>query len=47
VRFALMAQARRAGFAVMQITALGIALMALLLILLLRQDLLIYLMFFH
>lgn len=40
VRFALMAQARRAGFAVMQITALGIALMALLLILLLRQDLL-------
>jgi len=40
VRFALMAQARRSGFAVMQITALGVALMALLLILLLRQDLL-------
>jgi putative ABC transport system permease protein len=40
LRFALTAQARRAGFAVMQITALGIALMALLLILLLRQDLL-------
>jgi putative ABC transport system permease protein len=40
IRFALTAQARRAGFAVMQITALGIALMALLLILLLRQDLL-------
>jgi putative ABC transport system permease protein len=39
-RFALTAQARRAGFAVMQITALGIALMALLMILLLRQDLL-------
>jgi putative ABC transport system permease protein len=40
LRFALNAQARRAGFAVMQITALGIALMALLIILLLRQDLL-------
>ncbi len=40
LRFALTAQSRRAGFAVMQITALGIALMALLLILLLRQDLL-------
>ncbi len=40
LRFALTAQARRAGFAVMQITALGIALVALLLILLLRQDLL-------
>ncbi|WP_216133079.1 ABC transporter permease [Polynucleobacter sp. es-MAR-4] len=40
LRFALTAQARRSGFAVMQITALGIALMSLLLILLLRQDLL-------
>ena len=40
LRFAMTAQARRSGFAVMQITALGIALMALLLILLLRQDLL-------
>lgn len=40
LRFALTAQARRAGFAVMQITALGIALMSLLIILLLRQDLL-------
>ena len=40
LRFALTVQARRAGFAVMQITALGIALMALLLIVLLRQDLL-------
>jgi putative ABC transport system permease protein len=40
IRFALLSQARRAGFAVMQITALGIALMALLMILLLRQDLL-------
>lgn len=40
LRFALTTQARRAGFAVMQITALGIALMALLMILLLRQDLL-------
>jgi len=40
LRFALRMQARRSGFAVMQITALGIALMALLMILLLRQDLL-------
>jgi putative ABC transport system permease protein len=40
LRFALTSQARSAGFAVMQITALGIALMALLMILLLRQDLL-------
>lgn len=40
LRFALKTQARRAGFAVMQITALGVALMALLMILLLRQDLL-------
>ena len=40
MRFALTAQSRRSGFAVMQITALGIALMALLMILLLRQDLL-------
>ena len=40
LRFAFTSQARRAGFAVMQITALGIALMALLIILLLRQDLL-------
>lgn len=40
LRFALTAQSRRAGFAVMQITALGIALMSLLMILLLRQDLL-------
>ena len=40
LRFALGAQTRRSGFAVMQITALGIALMALLMILLLRQDLL-------
>ena len=40
LRFALTMQARRSGFAVMQITALGIALMALLMILLLRQDLL-------
>jgi len=40
LRFVLMMQARRPGFAVMQITALGIALMALLMILLLRQDLL-------
>lgn len=40
MRFALTMQARRSGFAVMQITALGIALMALLMILLLRQDLL-------
>ena len=40
IRFAITAQGRRPGFAVMQITALGIALMALLMILLLRQDLL-------
>jgi len=40
IRFAINAQCRRSGFAVVQITALGIALMALLLILLLRQDLL-------
>ena len=40
IRFAITAQCRRSGFAVVQITALGIALMALLLILLLRQDLL-------
>ncbi len=40
LRFALTMPARRSGFAVMQITALGIALMALLMILLLRQDLL-------
>jgi putative ABC transport system permease protein len=39
-RFALRAQARSPAFAVMQITALAIALMALLIILLLRQDLL-------
>jgi len=39
-RFALTAMARRSGFAILQITALGIALMALLMILLLRQDLL-------
>ena len=40
LRFAITAQTRRSGFAVMQITSLGIALMALLMILLLRQDLL-------
>jgi len=40
IRFAITAQCRRSGFAVVQISALGIALMALLLILLLRQDLL-------
>ena len=40
LRFVVRMQARQAGFAVMQITALGIALMALLMILLLRQDLL-------
>ena len=40
LRFALTIQARRSSFAIMQITALGIALMALLMILLLRQDLL-------
>ena len=39
-RFALKIQARQASFAIIQITALGIALMALLMILLLRQDLL-------
>ncbi len=39
-RFVLTIQARRAGFVVMQVTSLGIALMALLIILLLRQDLL-------
>lgn len=39
-RFAVMSIGRRPGFAVMQITALGIAIMALLMILLLRQDLL-------
>jgi len=40
IRFAVIAQTRKMGFAVMQVTALGIALMALLMILLLRQDLL-------
>lgn len=40
LRFVLTMQARRVGFAVIQITSLGIALMALLIILLLRQDLL-------
>lgn len=40
INFVLNVMGRRAGFAVMQITALGIALMALLIILLLRQDLL-------
>ena len=40
LRFALTMQSRRPGFAVIQITALGVALMALLIILLLRQDLL-------
>ena len=39
-RFTITAMGRRAGFAVMQITALGIAIMAILMILLLRQDLL-------
>ena len=39
-RFTIMAMGRRSGFAVMQITALGIAIMAILMILLLRQDLL-------
>lgn len=39
-RFAYTAIERRSGFAVMQITALGIAIMAILLIFLLRQDLL-------
>jgi putative ABC transport system permease protein len=40
IRFAITAQGRNSGFAVMQIASLGIALMALLMILLLRQDLL-------
>ena len=40
LRFTITAMGRRAGFAVMQITALGIAMMAILMILLLRQDLL-------
>ena len=40
IQFAVTAISRRAGFAVMQITALAIAIMAILLILLLRQDLL-------
>jgi putative ABC transport system permease protein len=40
MRFTFTAMGRRAGFAVMQITALGIAIMAILMILLLRQDLL-------
>ena len=40
IRFTFTAMGRRAGFAVMQITALGIAIMAILMILLLRQDLL-------
>jgi putative ABC transport system permease protein len=40
IRFAITAMSRRAGFAVMQITALAIAIMAILMILLLRQDLL-------
>ena len=39
-RFTITAMGRRSGFAVMQITALGIAIMAILMILLLRQDLL-------
>ena len=39
-QFTITAMGRRAGFAVMQITALGIAIMAILMILLLRQDLL-------
>lgn len=39
-RFAYTAMERRSGFAVMQITALGVAIMAILLIFLLRQDLL-------
>ena len=39
-RFAYTAIERRSGFAVMQITALGIAIMAIVLIFLLRQDLL-------
>lgn len=40
IRFALLAQARQSAYTLMQITSLGIALMALVLILLLRQDLL-------
>lgn len=40
IRFAITAMNRRAGFAVMQMSALAIAIMAILLILLLRQDLL-------
>jgi len=40
IRFAIISQARQSSYAVMQITALGIALMALVTILLLRQDLL-------
>ncbi|WP_243391913.1 ABC transporter permease [Polynucleobacter meluiroseus] len=40
VRFALILQARRASFVIIQVTALGIAIMAFLLIFLLRQDLL-------
>ncbi|MBU3548863.1 ABC transporter permease [Polynucleobacter sp. P1-05-14] len=40
MRFVVTAMTRRSAFAVMQITALGIALMAILMILLLRQDLL-------
>ena len=40
VRFVLLTQSRSMGYAIVQITALGIAIMALLMILLLRQDLL-------
>ena len=40
LHFTINAMSRRSGFAVMQITALGIAIMAILMILLLRQDLL-------
>ena len=40
IQFAVTAIGRRSGFAVMQITALAIAIMSILLILLLRQDLL-------
>lgn len=40
VRFVLLTQSRSIGYAIVQITALGIAIMALLMILLLRQDLL-------
>ncbi|WP_197711986.1 ABC transporter permease [Polynucleobacter necessarius] len=39
-RFAVIAIGRRPGFAILQITALGVAIMALLMILILRQDLL-------